>query len=109
MTGMYPDSQIDIPASFQALYEVKRSTRLKPERADVCARYELCEDMANMLVDTAQTMQFQLGVTEDDVLQRVWKGLVHADSMVSVDEAGWVVRRLAELSCWPPWEDGASK
>ncbi len=94
-------SHIDIPASFQALYEAKRTARIKPVRAAVCARYELCEDMANMLVDTAQTMQFQLGITEADVLQRVWQGLTQPESVVAPDEAQWVVHRLAELCGWP--------
>jgi len=95
-------SHIDIPVSFQALYEARRTARLKPVWAEVCARYELCEDMANMLVDTAQNMQFQLGITEADVLDRVWQGLAQPESVVQPEEARWVVRRLSELCGWPP-------
>ena len=101
MRGMDSHSHIDIPPSFQALYEAKRTARLKPVWAEVCARYELCEDMANMLVDTAQTMQFQLGITETDVLEKVWQGLAQPGSVVQPDEAQWVVHRLAELCGWP--------
>ncbi len=102
MQAMDSHSHIDIPPSFQALYEAKRTARLKPVWAEVCARYELCEDMANLLVDTAQTMQFQLGITETDVLERVWQGLTLPDSVVAPDEAQWVLRRLGELCAWPP-------
>lgn len=98
---MQAQPYIDIPPSFQALYEARRTARLKPVWAEVCARYELCEDMAHMLVDTAQTMQFQLGITEADVLQRVRQGLAQPDSVVAPDEAQWVVCRLAELCAWP--------
>lgn len=93
---------IDIPPSFLALYEARRTGRLKPMWAEVCARYELCEDMASLLVDKARDMQFQLGITEADVLTRVWQGLVQPESVVAPDEARWVVRRLAELCAWPP-------
>ena len=37
-------------------------------RAHIEARYEFCEDMAQMLVDPARTKLFELGVTEQDVL-----------------------------------------
>jgi hypothetical protein len=57
--------------------------------------------MAQLLVDTAQTLQFQLGITEADVLAQVWQGLLQPDSVVAADEAQWVVRRLAELCAWP--------
>jgi hypothetical protein len=93
---------IDIPLSFQALYEAKRTARLKPVWAEVCARYELCEDMANMLVDSVQAMQLQLGITETDVLKRVWQGLTQPGSVVQLDEAQWVLHRLAELCGWQP-------
>ena len=65
---MSDESQIEIPPSFVALYVPPG--RIKPTlaRAELSARYELCEDMAQMLVDTAQTLQFQLGVTEADEL-----------------------------------------
>ena len=34
------------------------------------ARYELCEDLAQALMERAQMLQFDLGVTEADVLQQ---------------------------------------
>jgi hypothetical protein len=44
---------------------------------------------------------FELGVTEEDVLARMGQGLLVPGSVVTADEAGWVVCRLAELLDWP--------
>ncbi len=46
--------------------------RLRPTetREHIAQRYELCEDMAQMLTETAQTKRFELGITEADVLKR---------------------------------------
>ena len=94
---MSDESQIEIPPSFVALYVPPG--RLKPTlpRSELAQRYELCEDMAQMLVDTARTMEFSLGITQADVLQRVAQGLQGEDAVVTEAEAGWVVTRLAEL------------
>ena len=62
-------------------------------------RYELCEAFAQMLLGQAQTRQWDLGITRDDVLQRVAQGLQDSD-VFSADEAQWVLTRLEELlSC----------
>lgn len=42
----------------------------------VAARYELCEDMAQMLTEHARMKMFELGVTEEDVLARMGQGLL---------------------------------
>jgi hypothetical protein len=42
-----------------------------------------------------------LGITESDVLQRVYQGLAVEGGVFNALEAQWVVRRLAELSQWP--------
>ncbi|QDL56177.1 hypothetical protein [Rhodoferax aquaticus] len=65
------------------------------------ASYELCEDLANLLTQTAGTMQFSLGITEHDVLERCQQGLLLEDSVVTPTEAQWVICRLAELMQWP--------
>lgn len=93
-------SQIEIPPSFIALYLPPGQSRLRANFEEVLARYELCEDMANLLTETAQTMQFSLGITETDVLAKVLQGLQLPDSGFSGDEAQWVLRRLAELLNW---------
>ncbi len=45
----------------------------------IAARYEFCEDLATMLTEHAQTMLFDLGITEDDVLERCHRGLCTDD------------------------------
>jgi hypothetical protein len=60
--------------------------------------------MAQMLTDTARATQFELGIAEEDVLERVQQGLLAEGSGVSAAEAWWVTGRLAELLDWylPP-------
>ncbi len=104
---MSEESQIVVPPSFVALY--LRPGRSRPElpREELAARYELCEDMAGMLVDHASTKLWELGVTEADVLERMRRGLRAEGSALTPAEARWVVRRLAELLGWeaPASED----
>ena len=97
---MSDEYQIEVPPSFYALYTDARQRLTEPLRV-VRARYEACEDLANHLVDHASTLLFQLGVTEDDVLERCLRGLETTESGVSAPEARWVVHRLAELLGWP--------
>ena len=97
---MSDDSQILIPPSFEALYRDARG-RLQLPRDEFRTRYELCEDMAQMLVDASQARLHELGLPEDLVLERTEQGLAQAGSGFSPDEAGWVVTRLAELLGWP--------
>ena len=108
---MSDDYQIDIPPSFMALYTDAGRSKPNAPREVVAARYELCEDMANMLTQTAQDMLFSLGITESDVLQRCLQGLTTDASVVTPPEAQWVVSRLAELSGWalPRWAAPVAK
>jgi len=99
---MSDDYQIEIPPSFMALYVDKGRQKLNVSRDALTARYELCEDMANLLTETARTMLFSLGITEHDVLERVQRGLGGDAAVVSEPEAAWVLRRLAELLSWVP-------
>ena len=98
---MSQDNQIYIPESFMALFVAPGRYKPTASHAEVSARYELCEDMANLLTDTAQNMQFTLGVTEQDVLMQCLRGLQAEASVVSLPESVWVVQRLAELLNWP--------
>jgi acetoin utilization deacetylase AcuC-like enzyme len=95
-----PDDQTFIPPSFDELYRDPRG-RLRIGRDEYRARYELCEDMAQMLVERAQAWHHDLGLSEDVVIGRTVAGLRGADSGFSPDESRWVVRRLAELLGWP--------
>jgi hypothetical protein len=92
--------QIEIPPSFIALFVPEG--RIKPTASvrEIRERYEYCEDLANMLTETAGTKLWQLGVAESDVLERIGQGLQGGQAGVSEAEAQWVLRRLAELLGW---------
>lgn len=98
--GMPDESQIVVPPSFVALFvEPGRVTHNAP-REHILERYELCEDLATMLMDHARTKLWELGVTEADVIVRIHRGLLAGEAGVSASEAEWVSRRLAELLQW---------
>lgn len=98
---MSDDNQTFVPPSFIELY--LPPGRVKPilPAAELAQRYELCEDLAQMLTDTAGNLFHGLHITEADVLQRCLAGLTGEGAVVSTAEAGWVVTRLAELMNWP--------
>lgn len=98
---MSDENQIEIPPSFLALFTEPGRHRPNAPRAQIAQRYELCEDMAQLLTEPARTLLFSLGIAESDVLQRCRQGLLVEDSAFSEVEADWVMRRLAELLDWP--------
>lgn len=91
-----------IPDSFVALFIAPGQSRLQAARSEIATRYELCEDMAQLLTGPADQQRMTLGVTEADVLLRVRRGLVGDAAVFTPPEADWIVRRLAELLDWPP-------
>src|SRR5262249_21991976 len=101
---MSDESQIPIPPSFVALFVPPGKVKPAQPRAVIAARYELCEDLAQMLTERAATIRWQHGATSADVLERIRRGLLADDSGVGEAEARWVVRRLAELLDWE-WQD----
>jgi hypothetical protein len=103
---MSDDSQLVVPPSFVALFVPAGRIRPTAPRDEIAARYEVCEDLAQALVETAQTRQFQLGIDAADVLERITRGLAAQPELVSPDEATWVRRRLAELLGWDDGEAG---
>ena len=108
---MSDEYQVDIAQSFLLLFCEPGRNKPSAPRAHIAQRYELCEDMAQMLVPTAQELLQKLGVAESDVLERVFAGLTGDDAVVTRLEATWVVRRLAELCAWaqpgPYWPEPA--
>jgi hypothetical protein len=96
-----PDSQIIVPPSFIELFRLPGRQRLSEPHAHIAARYELCEDVAQLLTERATAKLFELGITEEDVLVRMHEGLVVDGALVSPAEAWWVTQRLAELLGWP--------
>lgn len=95
-----PDDQTHIPPSFDGLYR-DASGCLRIDCDEFRARYELCEDMAQLLLERAQAWHHDLGLSEDVVIGRTLAGLRGAGGGFSPDESRWVVRRLAELLGWP--------
>ena len=98
---MYEENQSFVPESFVALYVKPGQYKTSLPKAEVMQRYDLCEDLANMLQDPISAQQFQLGITEDDALKTCWQGLLVQPDLVQPAEAFWVVCRLAELLSWP--------
>ncbi len=97
---MYDDNQINIPPSFMALFVDPGRSKLNASHDEIAARYELCEDLASMLSETANNMMFSLGISEQDVIERCRLGLVGEQVVVTKPEADWVIRRLIELMSW---------
>jgi hypothetical protein len=97
----YDDHQIHLPESFVALHVPAGKFKPTLGRDDLLQRYELCEDMANLLTERAADLQFQLGITEAMALDQCEQGLLAEPAVVSPLEARWVVCRLAELLQWP--------
>ena len=100
MTGMSDESQIVVPASFIDLFVVPGRIKPSAPREHILERYEFCEDLATMLVDHARAKLWELGVAEEDVLERIHRGLLASEAGVNAVEAQWVARRLAELLGW---------
>ena len=95
----YDDNQTSIPDSFIDLYRDSRQ-RLTAPKSEVAQRYEYCEDMAQMLVEHCRAIHFRDGVGEEEVLDRVWRGLAQGAPGIEPMHAVWVVRRTAELLEW---------
>ena len=93
---MSDDNQIEVPPSFLAVY-VDARLRLCEPIGFVRERYELCEDLATLLIEQAQRLHHVAVPSEDEILHRCRDGLLTTGSVVSAAEATWIVRRLAEL------------
>ena len=98
---MNDDNQIYLPESFTSLFVAPGKIKPIIGLREMAQRYELCEDLANLLTEKAANMQFTLGITEELVLQQCELGLLSEPSVVSPVEARWVICRLAELLNWP--------
>ena len=98
---MYDDNQTELPRSFIELFMPPGAVKPRETRAFIGSRYDLCEDMAQMLTEHATQRKLDLGVPEEMVLERIHRGLIAEGSVVRAEEAGWVVCRLAELLGWP--------
>lgn len=94
---MSDENQVEIPPSFIALFVPPGRIKPTETRAHITERYQLCEDLSQMLVDTAQTQRWSLGITTADVMERIGRGLATMDLELTEAEQTWVLTRLAEL------------
>ena len=97
-------SQIVVPEAFVDLFRPLGADRYRRPLESwevIASRHEFCEDLAQVLSETAGDKLFALGITEADVLDRIRRGLLEPCSPVSAPEAGWVIGRLAEVLGWP--------
>jgi hypothetical protein len=97
-------NQIEVPPSFVALFTTPGGHRLTEPMSHVRERYELCEDMAQMLTEQAGTLLFKTGGSERDVLASLRVALSGPESALGGNELAWVLTRLAELLGWAPPE-----
>lgn len=96
IAAMSESQSMPVPGSFLALYE-RPGRGLSAPMREIAERHEFCEDLAGMMREPARALLLELGITEEDVLERCHRGLREPDAGLSVAEAEWVVRRLAEL------------
>ncbi len=97
---MSDGNQIIIPPSFVALFVEPGRTKPSATREHIYERYDLCEDLANLLTEQATNKLWELGITEADVLERIHQGLANMGIGLSAAEAQWVISRLAEILGW---------
>lgn len=96
------DSQILIPDAFTAVHSDPVRGKLTISREELAQRFELCEDMANLLSDSTAAQWFKTGLEKQEVLEQVRQGLLGENSVVIEPEAQWVVGRLGEVLGWNP-------
>ena len=97
---MSDGNQIIIPPSFVALFVEPGRSKPSATREHIYERYDLCEDLANLLTEQATNKLWELGITEADVLERIHQGLGDVDIGLSAAQARWVISRLAEILGW---------
>lgn len=97
---MDASSQVLIPESFSALYLPVGRAKPSIGHAELAQRYELCEDMAQMLCASASEQQFKTGADPQDLVPMMERALLGDGAVLAAGEAHWVVLRVAELLQW---------
>jgi hypothetical protein len=102
MDEHYDHNQTLIPESFLAIHS--RHGRALLPRAEMEARYELCEDVA-LHAAAFLAGRHQVGDDTADALRHCHAGVLADAGAFAPAEAEWVVRRVAELQEWdtPSW------
>ncbi len=91
------DNQITLPPSFVNLFVPPGRVKPTESRAHITQRYELCEDLAQLLLETAQSQRWSLGISTAEALHRIQRGLPDTGLGLSGPESAWVMTRLEEL------------
>ncbi len=99
-TDMNEDNQRQIPEAFILAHTPAGRQRPALSKDELLERHELCEDLAQMLLETAQSRFHEMGITEADVLRTIRDGLPATDLLVHEAEISWVIGRIAELAGW---------
>jgi hypothetical protein len=99
---MFDENQTFIPDSYVELYRDSRG-RLTIGKAELSSSYEMCEDMAQALVERCRPVHMSDGVDEPQILERCHAGLASPGTGFSAPQAQWVIRRTAELLDWQQW------
>ena len=94
------DRQINVPASFLALYTPKGHVRPTPPRQWLEDRHDLCEDLAQLLTEKVKDKMWQLGITQADAIERIERGLPSLALDLSDAECDWVMTRVLEILQW---------
>ena len=102
MHDHYDHNQTLVPESFLAIHS-RHGRALRP-RAEIEARYQLCEDVA-LHAAAFLAARHQESDDTSGALRRCHDGLRADSEAFAVAEAAWVVRRVAELQEWsaPAW------
>jgi hypothetical protein len=102
MHDHYDHNQTLVPESFLAIHS-RHGRALRP-RAEIEARFELCEDVALHAADFVAARHRE-GDDTGAALRRCHDGLRADPQAFAAAEAAWVVRRVAELQEWdmPGW------
>lgn len=93
-------NQIEVPPSFLQVFTTPGGHRLLQPMSTVRQRYELCEDLAQMLVEQAATARFKSDGSEPETLAKIQLALSDSAAGLEAAEVSWVVTRLAELLGW---------
>lgn len=91
------EHQIHVPESFQDLFRQPGRHRLTEPWHHVLQRYEVCEDLAQVLCPQARALRSDLGVTAQDIAHRMGPVLEHPEVGLAPEEQRWVLTRLIEL------------
>ncbi|MFW8566087.1 ATPase with chaperone activity [Orrella sp. 11846] len=96
---MYSENQIYVSPSFIELHKHPITGKLQATRPWLQARYELCEDFAQLLAQQTQQKMFELQITQADALERVDRGLYVKPSPLDLaeNEIEWIRLRIQEL------------